>query len=225
MIVTSCSIVQKNRSQELPAENNKTPFNVNVWTDKDSFIIGESIIFYFKANRDCYVILLDRGTSGNMRVIFPNPFQKDNFIQAGKIYTVPDPAAGYEINVNGPQGIERVKAIAFLTNLQLPLELLDSFYEVSPEDDVRVRDIARSVEKMDAQQWAQSSLEINIIDPKDPETGLPRKLKPKRPERPLDIIGTPGAIQDESPGAIEPKEPEKPVDILGSPGAKPAEKP
>ncbi len=209
--------------QVLTVENSRAPFSVKVWTDKNQFRIGEPVTFYFRADRDCYITLLDQGTSGALRVIFPNPYQRDNFIRARKTYAVPDPATSYEIRVDGPPGIERVKAIASLNRLQFPGEISDTFFEVDPQDSTLIRDLTLSVKRLSEQQWTQGHLELDIVDPDSPEIGRPRKLRPKRPEKPVDIIGTPGAIEKESPGVIEPKPPGKPVDILGVPGVKPEE--
>ncbi|MBI5755702.1 MAG: DUF4384 domain-containing protein [Nitrospirae bacterium] len=177
------------------SSDDTSPFNVRVWTDKTKYMFGEPVTFYFTADRDCYLTLLDQGTSGTLRVIFPNPYQQDNFIRAGKTYAVPDPAANYEIRVDGPAGIERVKAIATLNKSdQPPVDLSKGFYELSLRDESRMRDLTVAVKKLPDQQWTQKYLEIDILSPDDRDQLRPRKLKPKRPDRPVDIIGTPGAI-------------------------------
>ena len=150
--------------QILTSENSSSPFNIKVWTDNNQFRIGEPVVFYFKSDRDCYITLLDQGTSGALRVIFPNPYQKDNLIQAGKTYAVPDKSAGYAIKVDGPPGIERVKIIASLDN------------RPEDKDNERVRDLSISLNKLDAQQWAEGYHEITILTSEGTETWRPRKL-------------------------------------------------
>ena len=207
--------------QILTAETSTPPFNLKVWTNKNRFSIGEPVTFYFSADKDCYITLLDQGTSGSLRVIFPNPYQMDNFIHSGETYAVPGRAVGYEITVDGPPGIERVKAIASLQKPQLPINLSAGFYELTPQNEERMRDITLALKRIPDQQWTQGYLEIDILEQDSNDVGRPRKITPKRPEKPVDIIGTPGAIEKESPGVIEPKRPEKPIDILGVPGVKP----
>ena len=137
-----------------------SPFNVRAWTDKTKYMIGEPVTFYFTADRDCYLTLLDQGTSGTLRVIFPNPYQQDNFIRAGKTYAVPDGAANYEIRVDGPAGIERVKAIATLNKSdQISVDLSKGFFELSSQDNARMRDLTLTVKRLPAQQWTQKYLE------------------------------------------------------------------
>jgi len=175
-----------------------SPFNVKVWTDKTKYRIGEPVTFYFTADQDCYITLLDQGTSGTLRVLFPNPYQQDNFVRAGKSYAVPDATAGYEIRVDGPSGLERVKAIATLRKTdQLPVDLSNGFYELTPQDGSRMSDLAVAVKKLPEQLWTQGYLELYILSHDGEDQMRQRKIKPKRPEKPVDIIGTPGAIDSE----------------------------
>lgn len=210
--------------QVLTIENSTNPFHVRIWTEKNHFRIGDPVTLYLKADRDCYVTLLDIGTSGTLRVLFPNPYQRDNFIHGGKTYIIPDPAIGYEVRVDGPPGIERVKAIASLMKPQIPVDVSERFYELNSKDGIRLRDLTLSIKRLDERQWTQSLLDIDIVDSEGKDAGRPRRLKPKRPDKPVDIIGTPGLIEKESPGVIEPRPPMEPVDILGVPGAKPEDK-
>lgn len=207
--------------QILTLENSTAPFNLEIWSEKDQFRIGEPVTFYLKVDRDCYITLLDHGTSGTLRVLFPNPFQRDNFIVSGKTYIIPDPAAGYEIRVDGPPGIERLKAIATLRKSDQPLlGVSDEFYAFSLQEVGRLRDMNSAVTKLQGSQWEEGGMKIDILGPDSPEGVYYRRIKPKRPDKPVDIIGTPGAIDRDDPGVIEPKQPEKPVDILGVPGVK-----
>ena len=119
---------------------------------------------------------------------------------------------------SGPPGIERVKAVAFLNKSQLRIDVSDRFIEIAPEDTVHIRDLTFALKKLPGEQWADGYIEMDILLPDGTDTGRPRRLKPKRPDRPVDIIGSPGVIEKESPGAIEPKQPEKPSDTIGTPG-------
>jgi len=43
--------------------------------------------------------MLDVGPNGDITVIFPNKFHRDNFIRAGVTYQVPSPNYGFEFDV------------------------------------------------------------------------------------------------------------------------------
>jgi len=96
---------------------------VELWTDKQFYKIGEPMVLHFRANQDCYVTLLDLGTSGSVRFLYPNRFSGGGKVLAGKTYSIPGPEDGFAITVGGPPGIEIVRAIATL--IPMPLSLSD----------------------------------------------------------------------------------------------------
>jgi len=94
-------------------------FKVRLWgsdEDKRDFKIGEEIVFNFRAEEDCYLILLHFFNCGDCKVIFPNQFQKDNKIKANSVYQIPDENLKKEedfvFRFAAPAGEETIKAIA-----------------------------------------------------------------------------------------------------------------
>lgn len=73
---------------------------------------GEKIIINFSADTDGYITLYDIDTRGQVSVLFPNRHQPDNFVRAGRTYTLPDVSYPYDLIVEGPEGIEYVDAVA-----------------------------------------------------------------------------------------------------------------
>lgn len=88
---------------------------VELWSDKPSYKIGETMTLYFKTNKDCYITIVDAGTSGKVHILYPNRFSGGSKVLAGKTYSIPGPNDGYVIMVEGLMGIEIVRAIATLT--------------------------------------------------------------------------------------------------------------
>jgi hypothetical protein len=85
---------------------------VKLWTDRKSYRTGEPVTFFFYSERDCYLNLVDFGTSGRNRIVFPNRFQRDNFIKGGKVVEIPDVRDdNFRYRVEGPEGTEVIKAI------------------------------------------------------------------------------------------------------------------
>ncbi|MCA1960310.1 MAG: DUF4384 domain-containing protein [Desulfomonile sp.] len=94
------------------SERDNERFVVKLWTDRKSYHKGEPVTFFFYSERDCYLNLLDFGTSGKTKVIFPNRFQKDNFVKGGKVLEIPDVKDdSFRFRTEGPEGTEVVKAI------------------------------------------------------------------------------------------------------------------
>lgn len=118
-------------------ENPNPAFGVEVWANRveagaDALLdeapdekqvdasIGDVIRFNFRAERDCYLTLINVGTSGRVTVLFPNQYQPDGFIQAGRTYRTG--TAGempFKIRAHGPAGRELVKIIATVEPLDL----------------------------------------------------------------------------------------------------------
>lgn len=116
-------------------DNPEPPFEVEVWANRieegetqekpagEKLLqtrIGELIQFNFRAERDCYLTLLDLGTSGKITVLFPNQYRPDGAIEGGKVYqTGAKGELPFQIRATGPSGRELVKVIATLEPLDL----------------------------------------------------------------------------------------------------------
>ncbi|HOO31916.1 MAG TPA: PEGA domain-containing protein [Thermotogota bacterium] len=70
---------------------------------------GESISISFRVNKDSYVVIYDTEANGDTHIIFPNRYQKDNFVRANQMITVPQ---GYKFTVGGVQGKEYLQIVA-----------------------------------------------------------------------------------------------------------------
>lgn len=120
-------------------DNPSPPFRVQVWANHavleekglkkldqapDEKLVearvGDAIRFNFRADRDCYLTLINVGTSGKITVLFPNQYQPDGFIEGGRIYqTETKGEMPFKIRAKGPVGRELVKVIATLEPLAL----------------------------------------------------------------------------------------------------------
>jgi hypothetical protein len=125
---TTDLIRQENKVVEEPM----TPsFEVRVWTETGSarserdihvvpagsantHTLGKTISIHFSATRDCYITLLNIGTSGKLTIIFPNTYVQNNFIRAYHTYTFPGKEYPFDFKLTGPCGTEKIKAIATL---------------------------------------------------------------------------------------------------------------
>ena len=120
----SFKIVSRRSGEEETSESmasgpsEKAP--IKLWTEKKVYSVGEPITFYFHAKRDGYLNLIDFGTSDNAQVIFPNRFQRDNFVKAGQVVAIPTSKEDeFRLKVRGPDGIETVGAVFTTHKLQV----------------------------------------------------------------------------------------------------------
>ena len=170
-------------AEQLPGQS--APLAVELWTapakqstavsrdiavvggSSASYRIGNSIVVGFRATRDCYVTLINLGTSGALTILFPNAYQSDNFVRGGDLYHIPADGSGVDFVLQGPAGVERLKAIATLSKVPL----LEShftpdgaFFDTRPAG-AAPRDIAvvqRRVERLEPASWTEATAEFAV---------------------------------------------------------------
>ena len=83
---------------------------VDIHTDKARYHVYDAIQVLFSVNRDSYVYIFDTDASGINHQIFPNYYDTNNYVRAGKTYYIPD--RGYDLEVMGPQGRTNLTIVA-----------------------------------------------------------------------------------------------------------------
>ena len=139
--------------------------------------------------------MLDVGPNGNITVIFPNKYHSDNFVRAGVTYQVPSPNYGFEFDIQGPAGLERIKAIVTLNKVSLlKLDLDKGFHSVKRGTSRGTRTIqalSKQVNAVDSSSWAEAYSEIFIFNKGEKYIRGSRKIPIiVKPKKPTDMIGT-----------------------------------
>jgi predicted small metal-binding protein len=96
-----------------------TPPTVKIWTDKGDdksgdipiYYVGERIYVSFQVDKDSYVTIYDIDSTGNVNILFPNPYHTDNLARGGRIYTLPSTNYDYDLVIQGPTGKEVLYAL------------------------------------------------------------------------------------------------------------------
>ncbi|MBI5884171.1 MAG: DUF4384 domain-containing protein [Elusimicrobia bacterium] len=143
--------------------------SVEIWSDKLEYKPGEKMSVSVRASQDCYLTLIDVGTSGKATVLFPNFWHSSNDVKAGVTYTIPDPEkAGFQFEVDGPSGREFVRAIV---SKEPVVELADAmsqpsadapFSPVKKDLGVLTRDIKVTAAKAAKGRWGEAVLKLTI---------------------------------------------------------------
>ncbi|WP_117238013.1 PEGA domain-containing protein [Thermus sediminis] len=96
-----------------------TDLEVRVWVDRDPgkrgnalYRIGEPIQIYVNVNQDAYVYLFNISADGRIDPILPNAYERENFLRAGETRRYPPEGARYRYTVTGPEGEDRILAVA-----------------------------------------------------------------------------------------------------------------
>ncbi len=122
-------------------------FVAKLWTDKKEYHKGSPVTFYFYCENDCYLHLVDFGTSGRVRLVFPNRFQKDNFVKGGDVITIPTAKEDeFRFRVKGPAGTERVKAVVTTQKVHLFKGEYDFEKDVYPEWDEKAEAVEKDID-------------------------------------------------------------------------------
>jgi len=176
---------------------NETNLKVKIWTDKKEYKVGEKITFFIKAEKPCYLILFDVRPDGEAKIIFPNADSKDNFIKDGEIYRVPVKSSGIEFRVQGPAGLERLKAlVSSQPGIPLDLDLRDRFYSIEKNSLKGTQDLNRLVElfsTLNDTEWNEAYMEVFIYEKNQSIMRGSRKIPLiDKPKKPIDMIGTMG---------------------------------
>jgi hypothetical protein len=102
--------------------NPKPTFSVEVFTDRDtsgnaspSYNIGENISIGVRVSEASYVYLFNIKSTGQVNQLLPNRYDdngKNNYLQAGETKYFPPRNARYTFDIDGPNGLEKVIAVA-----------------------------------------------------------------------------------------------------------------
>ena len=147
-----------NLKQERPS------FNIDIWTNKSTYRVGEEIRFSFRSDRDCYLTLIDYEPNGKVKILFPNRYYQNNFIKAGKTYTIPGREYGFKLTIEPPIGIEKIKAIATTKPLSLfDLDFSKGFFPPVERTNTRgMRGISIALDNLSNFSWAENACTITI---------------------------------------------------------------
>ena len=104
---------------DIPDTAKNASFKISVSTDRKRYNLGDKAKIYLQANMDCYVTVLNLRSNGEITRLFPNKYDRDNFIKANTEYTVPGRNAKYELNISEPPGKESIKVIATTSQVSI----------------------------------------------------------------------------------------------------------
>lgn len=112
--------------------NPKPSFSVQVSLDKGgatpSYQVGENITISVTVSESSYVYLFNVKSNGDIVQILPNQLDQEgrnNYLRAGETKQFPPRGAGYEFQITGPLGLDKVIAVA--SRSQLDTRTLASF--------------------------------------------------------------------------------------------------
>jgi hypothetical protein len=85
--------------------------------NKNRFKIGDQLTLKFTVKEALYVNIAVINSLGDVTMIYPNPYQKNNYSVPGVTYQIPPQGGKTTLDISGPTGTEHVVAIASDTAL------------------------------------------------------------------------------------------------------------
>ena len=122
VLVLACSAVGVAQSGPSPLGLVPTPvpgLSATVWTERAQYTVGETARIHFYISQAAYVYLFDIEPTGNVRLIFPNPYSPNAYRPAGT-HVLPDQPT-YQFRVTLPTGQETVQLVACTQPLAMPM--------------------------------------------------------------------------------------------------------
>jgi hypothetical protein len=143
------------------------PFPVKMATGDSqlTYRIGKSISFVVSADRDCYIYVVDVGTDGKPRLLFPNKWQTANKVTKGVECRIPAENADVCYLVEGPKGTNYVKAIATTEPIRFVEENIGRIGWGSPESGdsgSAWANIREELDRMDQNSWSEGELALEV---------------------------------------------------------------
>jgi hypothetical protein len=132
-------------------------------TSRDWFRVGERFTLNAQTDRDCYLTLLDLGTSGQVFVLLEN-----HRLRSGPPAALNGPDESREWVVAGPPGIERIRALFTLQPLDVfagvgPFALLDPQGRTDKAIE-RLRTAGLALERMPPDAWTDAGCEFVVLE-------------------------------------------------------------
>ena len=143
------------------------PFTMEVKVDKDVYRISETIVITVRASQNCFLTLYDISTEGEVTQIFPNRYAQDNWIQGGTVYRIPDKQDIFDFEIFGPPGIERVRAIGTIDNVNFfegrMIDKTEAFPKILQKPDQFNSAVSQKLGTMPRERWAEASVTFQVV--------------------------------------------------------------
>jgi len=142
-------------------------YTMEVRTDKNAYRIGEKVVITVRTSQDCYLTLYDISTQGEVTQIFPNQFAADNQIKGGVVYSIPTQTDTFDFLISGPAGMERVRAVGTIENVNLvdarSIDRTEKFPRIRQSSEQFDQGVSQKLETMPRARWTEASITFQVV--------------------------------------------------------------
>jgi len=167
---------------------------VGVNKDSNAFSLGEEVFIDVTSDQAGYLYVISVDAEGKINMLFPNVYQQDNAIPAGKKVTVPDPDnKKFRIKAAPPTGREMIKALVTKEQLR----------ECDPKEFA-----TREVTPVDLTKYVRLVTEAVGGDPKTVQPQQTKPVPPPTPQKPPAVVQQQKQVQKQKPDVAQKKKKE-----------------
>ena len=143
---------------------------VEIWTKRgcDSvYNLDELLEIKVESQRSGYLTIFDLMPNGQVQILFPNRFQQDNFIQGGKVYSIPASNDNFSLRISPPRGWDQLLAVVTEEKQKLVREDFSYYSQAFPKLKDSKGQVLRQVKKgievtPDQNWWAADSCSFSV---------------------------------------------------------------
>ena len=141
--------------------------DVKIGTEFEEYKVGDPFEMRFMASKDCYVVLMDISTNGDITFIAPSVVMPENKVEGERVYsTLSD--FNMNIKVAPPGGIETINILCSPEPFNLFEHDFDKepLYTIETHDKDRIEKLTEKLNLLEQIEWAGNSVSFLIKDPK-----------------------------------------------------------
>lgn len=193
---------------EAPAQTG--PVSITFDRAEAKYAIGEVVGLFIQSTENAYVTVLNVSPNGSVVKLFPNKYQTDALVAAGKRVQVPDPASGARLQVSGPVGQEQIKIFYSSKPLTIFADLGGSGSGMFRSIDGGMDAVSRSLEEARSLGTKISSKTVMLTTVDSPAALPPSAVPPvaaapTAKPAPLEQAAKPPVAPPKPPAAPKPK--------------------
>ncbi len=83
----------------LDAPEQRSELELLIWMSAEAYAVGDLATIFARASQNCYLTLVSIDEANRATVLFPNEFEQNNLLQAGKEFRLPGEAAPYQFRL------------------------------------------------------------------------------------------------------------------------------
>lgn len=141
---------------------NRTADFLQLRADKQAFKIGEPVSYHFQSEKDCYLVLLNMTSGGDLIQLFPNAYHLDQLVRAGKKYSIPGDQPDIQWEITGPPGQDEILALVSEESAFEIVPVRFALLEGNKDDPVILSQINRNIRAAEKLNLAQKRIQYSI---------------------------------------------------------------